>query len=1479
MPGRSHRRWLRSAGVVAATILALGLGALALLQVPAIQLWLFQQLIERLNRELNGKLSLGGVYLRGFSGIELFELIVQDASGDTIVRIPHATIAYEAFALSQRRITLPTLSLDGVSVRLIRGRDGLWNFERLVRSGAPSEQPPDLSLWLRGVNIRNGTIIIIDSLSPSTPGVLGQGRWDIHNLELLGSAAAFFRQRRVYVTIRGLRFREQLSGATVDHFQAHAALTPSQLRFENVRLRMPAIGCRMDVQIQIPEREASHALSPDSIVQLGHWQGFFRLDSLLPSRIGHWFPTLPTLPGTVSGNAEFSGTLQRLQFAHMDIRLGKAHATLHSVWVRPWEGPTVRGVVESAFVPLELLGHLLPELPPEGHLLRFLQIRTLRFTLSPHIAEAEGQLRTAIGAVRLRAHLHQWNTPTPRYDITLSTAKLDLTPFLPRPANLGGTLRLHGSGKNLQQADAHLSAQFTSGQIGTLPLQQALISAHLSSGFLQLDTVSCRILQPTDTATANLTGWIQLTSSPPAYRLQLSASRFPIAALVGDTMLPEALTSRLELAGHGIHPDSIEGFVRAHVEELQYPNWTLLPFELALHLRRPSASARFLEATAEAFTIQLSGNWRLSTLPQTMQSLGTAVVHWLYEHQRPLSAQAPSLPPRMPLPDSASIHFRIDFRDPAWLTQWLHPLQLHGTLSATGSLTVNPDTALLQIDHFTGRLALSTSNDSLSLHTEWLRLDRVTFGFQTFKSYPALKSFRGALHSLWLGWQDKVLDTLSLHWEFSGTEGTVNFHAALAHLLAVECSLSVQRNTAGYVITTHTLQFHHFSTNFHWENSSAFSLQLTPTRLTIDTVELERRGSEYLRFFGVVSRDSVELLKAELQKAQLLDLWRLLPLEHRYPELSSLQGEIDTLTALLSGSWHSPQLQLRLVLRQFRYDAIGLGTLRLTAALDTGVMSGTIALMDSSHSLRVHLFSLPSREELYRRVPISARVEAERLNAALLNLFIPELRQLRGTLSATLALQGFLPTDFHIVGSAQSDLLAFQLGRTGISYTATFNLQMQEQQLKINRFILRNLPEELPNGMATVTGTIGLRELRPWSFDLQFQSPQLLVLNYSSARVYAPVYGPLIIATGQPPVQLIGTWDRPRLIGTLLVRTARLFLPADAWTSPPPTPLLADYYWTTPTTAPSSQDTSSAPPPAALPAESGLAERLFYDLRVYLLGNISITMDLAPTQQLIAELEAENPATPLAYVTGPEETPQLLGRLRLRPGSVYKFYRNFTASGTISFTTGEIDNPELDIEVSYQGFRLINNQRQSYEIRFTLRGTRRNLSIGNWSYSIAGVAGSGDESKLFNDVVWLLLVGRTQEELEGTWTANGNIGREVPLANLSTIASKAATELLRGIGAVYDVQLDPTTGTFDLEQIRARITGQLGGITLRWGGFLTSPLQQAEFTVEIPLSELLRGETAFLRKVLLQLSTTTGTTTVVLPSTQRLWEVRISVRL
>lgn len=121
MPGRSHRRWLRSAGVVAATILALGLGALALLQVPAIQLWLFQQLIERLNRELNGKLSLGGVYLRGFSGIELFELIVQDASGDTIVRIPHATIAYEAFALSQRRITLPTLSLDGVSVRLIRG--------------------------------------------------------------------------------------------------------------------------------------------------------------------------------------------------------------------------------------------------------------------------------------------------------------------------------------------------------------------------------------------------------------------------------------------------------------------------------------------------------------------------------------------------------------------------------------------------------------------------------------------------------------------------------------------------------------------------------------------------------------------------------------------------------------------------------------------------------------------------------------------------------------------------------------------------------------------------------------------------------------------------------------------------------------------------------------------------------------------------------------------------------------------------------------------------------------------------------------------------------------------------------------------------------------------------------------------------------------------------------------------------------------
>lgn len=1485
MPEQRHRRLVRLLGGIAGTVVLLGLWLVALLQLPEVRGWLLRQLLERVNAELNGELSIADLRLRGLSGVELYQLALRDAAGDTIAAATSVRIAYEAFALTQRRIVIPTLSAEGVRITLVRGHDSLWNLERVLRRREPSGKPPELSIWLRGFYIRDATVAIVDSLAlaqqhPTAAGIAAQGRWLLREVELLGSAALFPRHQRVFISLRRLHAREHLSGLVLDTLRGHFAFTPTQLRAEEVRLQMPGIGLYLNGELT---QTGSAPFSPEALRRSARVHAILRLDSLIPQHLTRWFPPLPPIPDTLSAKLELTGTARRLQLQLLSFRLGRAYGSARLTVTEPLDTArrSISGVVESGFVPTSLLARLQPQSPPQLQKLRFLRMRAVRFTLSPDRADIAGQFTTALGEAKLSAQLSQWNSSQPSYRIALSTSRLELTPFsVPpmQPLVVSGTIEGSGSGREVETATLQLRISLTGGQLGTVRLQQALAAGRLANGLLQLDSLSCRFIAA-DTGYAALSGWVQLKPvSSPSYRLQCAFAQLPLAALLGDPSLPTAVSATVLIAGRSLHPDSIEGFIRAHVHYLEYPTWSSLPFELSLQLSRPSASVRFLQVTGDFLSASLEGRWRVQSLPEILRSLSTATAAWIARHRQFLPGQPLPVPPTPPLPESADIRFRVEIRDLAWLGQWTKPLALQGTLSLDGALSAADTTALLRLNRFHARF-LSLGTDSIRFIGERLRGDSLVLRFQIAENIPVLANFSGTISAASIRWAAQVVDSLQLRWQLTENAGTVDVQFALPELISARWAAEIHMRSEGYLLVSRFLSLRHTHSGFSWESPMPATFRVSSRGIALDTLVLERLGKERIRLWGSLGWDSLQHLQAELLHARISELLALLPPLYRRPELLALKGELDTLAVLLSGALPSPRVDFSLSLSRLSYDTTLLGTLRVSGTVAENIARGTLTLEEGARRLRLVLSSLPIQEELYERVPVAAYAEAQNINAAVLAPFVVGLRIAQGSLTLSLSVGGYLPFHLQFSGSLSAEPLVVEPALTGITYNASLRLALRGQTVTIEQLTLRNLPEDLPEGVATISGTIGLRQLQPWSFDLQFRSPQLLVLGYSSARVNPLIYGPLVIATGQPPVQLVGTWEKPRLTGTLLVRTARLILPGEALTVGTPPSLLADYTWVTSTALPAATPQEPSTHGTRLRAERGFGERLSYDLRIYFLGTVSITMDLAPTQQLIADLEAENPAVPLAYVTGPEGKPQLLGRLRLRPGSVYKFYRNFSATGTIAFTTGEPDNPELDIEVRYQGVRLFNNQRQTYEIRFTVRGTRRNLTIGNWSYTIAGTPGTGDENKLFNDIVWLLLIGRTQEELESGALGNGAIGQEIPLANLSTIASKAATELFRGVGIIQDVQIDPTTGTFDLEQMRARITGQLGGITVRWGGVLGNPLQQAEFTVEMPLSELLRGEPSFLRQVLLQLSTTTGTTTVTLPSTQRVWEVRISVRL
>lgn len=302
---------------------------------------------------------------------------------------------------------------------------------------------------------------------------------------------------------------------------------------------------------------------------------------------------------------------------------------------------------------------------------------------------------------------------------------------------------------------------------------------------------------------------------------------------------------------------------------------------------------------------------------------------------------------------------------------------------------------------------------------------------------------------------------------------------------------------------------------------------------------------------------------------------------------------------------------------------------------------------------------------------------------------------------------------------------------------------------------------------------------------------------------------------------------------------------------------------------------------AELRARLGFAQKIDYDVNVALLGNFSVTMDWGPFEQLVANLAQENPEQPLRYVKTPDRPNEhrLFGDLILREGSTYKFYRIFNASGKLSFNTGVMSNPRLQLNAVLRGQRTVSEQSgvSEYIVNLSISGTKQSPRLA-MNYVIDNVPGVGDSVKIQNDAIMLLLVGRTQEEFS-LGGALGGVTRNYS----SSLASRLLTDLLQGTGVVRSADISFGGGRdgsqFNLSQARVQFTGEISNLGVLWqvaNDFGTNT-PNTSFSIDIPFRTFLDQE--LFRNIVLQITRTSAlSNSSVFLRQQREWEVKIGSR-
>jgi len=220
--------------------------ALAALAIVGGMLWLQTrwggefvrgQIETRLGDAVHGTVRLGRVRGSILTGITIDDLVIEGEDGVPFLRAGTVRASYRIAPLLDKRIAVDRVQLVRPEIRLIRGPDERWNFQRIFAREPGPQGPPGWGSWLR-----IGTIEIEDGLVDVK---FAEGGWPVldwqsnefRDLDGTFEVAIFSRDESLQrFAARDLSFHMTGPGIDVLDLDGEGILTPDSLALKEIRL-------------------------------------------------------------------------------------------------------------------------------------------------------------------------------------------------------------------------------------------------------------------------------------------------------------------------------------------------------------------------------------------------------------------------------------------------------------------------------------------------------------------------------------------------------------------------------------------------------------------------------------------------------------------------------------------------------------------------------------------------------------------------------------------------------------------------------------------------------------------------------------------------------------------------------------------------------------------------------------------------------------------------------------------------------------------------------------------------------------------------------------------------------------------------------------------------------------------------------------------------------------------------------------------
>jgi len=1099
---------------------------------------------------------------------------------------------------------------------------------------------------------------------------------------------------------------------------------------------------------------------------------------------------------------------------------------------------------------------------------------------------------------------------------------------------LSGIIDIKGEGVTVPDLVTTVQADLSASTISGIPLEECILRMHSEKGSrFYLDTLAVRFKRVTEFAPENqlleselkkgfslfANGNIYLSDlNNPRYLLECKTTNFQLAHLLKLPDLPEYISTEFRLVGHGFDPDSIEVSVLNAKIQFCYINQTSIkPFVIQRFQLGFQNNERNLDFRSDYFSLLVKGQYRFEPLIAILQQHIADITQFIqqkttfiFDGSEPIGYDTLLYSRKLVTePTSAYVFLDVKQNIVPILASYLHipfeelQCRLYLTIDSKDNqtiLNVLPSTSIERC--------------ILASDSSYFFVEKVTISSSSISSpydrIDPIKKFQASFFSD----SSIILNTIefkhpSTAVSYTEKKTTYNVAAEIVSIGSFSIEGSILTLPNSYEFYIDSLGFD-YTDKLFWHLKEPFQIHLKNKLFTIDSAIIVRSKAEEIRIAGSLDLEEFHNFTVDISSFPLSEIPQLIPDKKLFENLKTIKGNVDRLLVTLNKKFTDPSIEFVGSFSSLEFNEVKLGFANLDIAYAQSTVTGVFDLYNKRQNtikryLEITIDTLPlnigfseSKAFIIEDKPIRMSAKMSALPLAIVSPFIPSIQNLTGTAKLDLEINGPNFNSIQYTGIAKGNNIRFVSLSNNMEYLAEASARIFNNKVYVDTAIVRNNPIDLLNGRADITGELTIKDLNIDSFNLDITSKQIAILSDDSRGSALGMYGPFVIGTSSEPLKFSGTFASPNLVGPVLVKYGNIvvvpkikninavsefeyiildtlqrlddsttfFNDSTALQKPKYTRFTNTEQKSTPDDLPQLSKS-----PSSLGAQKAFADLIKMDLKVDIIGDFTVTMDLTTPGMLIpTSLVARIAPGKLVYKQE-DNKPKLWGTMKLRDGSTYSFYRPFIATGTLEFNE-EMYNPSLNLTAITSGTRYYNERNQSYSIRMDITGTQTYPEI-EFFLTIDGQDQIGEQDKIKGDAIMMILLGRTQREL-GSQTASA--GTDIASTSFAAILSKLASDFLQGSNVIQSFDLQFQNGNTSIDNAQVQVGGNLiSDVNWRFSGTLADLSTNSLITIEFPLAALIDKD--YFQNVVFQFTRSANTVTSV-NRQQKEWELKMFVR-